>query len=544
VGDQSSELNIAGFLDKASRLFPNQKAIISAKESSFSPRTFKELNDETVRCSTFLHDKKIIKGDKVLLAVRPGYELILIAFSLFRIGAIPIIIDPGMGIKAFLKCIKNTKPDALIGVSMIFLLKFFFKSSFFSIRKNILIKNNHLDQQIKTIHEDKFVSPAACNMKSLAAVVFTSGSTGPPKGVEYTHKMFNAQINHLKNDFQICEGEVDLATLPIFSLFNPALGVTSIIPEMDPRKPALAKSNLIVETIQNFKVSTSFASPVIGDKIFQFCRANKIKLPSMKRIFLAGASPHPKLVEGLSNILPNGKVIVPYGATESLPISSTDHKEISDLYDDTSQGNGSALGKPLNGITIKIMPITQAPFDSEPNYPNELESGKIGEICVSGAVVSEKYFRMPGATLDSKFKINEKIFHRMGDLGYFDHNGILRFLGRKAERFMTKNGILETERCEPIVNSFDEVYRSALIGIGKEKTKRPCLVVELKNQLTQKKTDQLKRDILKKLNEYLPKFEFPYIVFQKSLPVDSRHNAKIHRLSLAKKWTRKLENAL
>ena len=129
--------------------------------------------------------------------------------------------------------------------------------------------------------------------------------------------MFNAQINHLKNDFQICEGEVDLATLPIFSLFNPALGVTSIIPEMNPRKPALAKSNLIVETIQNFKVNTSFASPVIGDKIFQFCRANKIKLPSMKRIFLAGASPHPKLVEGLSNILPNGKVIVPYGATES-----------------------------------------------------------------------------------------------------------------------------------------------------------------------------------------------------------------------------------
>ena len=152
MGDHSSELNIAGYLDKASRLFPNQKAIIPAKESSFSPRTFKDLNNETVRCSTLLHDKKIIKGDKVLLAVRPGYELILIAFSLFRIGAIPIIIDPGMGIKPFLKCIKNTKPDALIGVSMIFLLKLIYKSSFCSIRKNILIKNNHLDQQIKSIH--------------------------------------------------------------------------------------------------------------------------------------------------------------------------------------------------------------------------------------------------------------------------------------------------------------------------------------------------------------------------------------------------------
>ena len=82
---------------------------------------------------------------------------------------------------------------------------------------------------------------------------------------------------------------------------------------------------------------------------------------------------------------------------------------------------------------------------------------------------------MPGATLDSKFKMDKKIFHRMGDLGYFDHNGILRFLGRKAERFMTKNGILETERCEPIVNSFDEVYRSALIGIGKRKNQKTML---------------------------------------------------------------------
>ena len=127
----------------------------------------------------------------------------------------------------------------------------------------------------------------------------------------------------------------------------------------------------------------------------------------------------------------------------------------------------------------------------------------------------------------------------MGDLGYYDENGLLRFMGRKVERVITKDGPLETERCEPLVNAMKNVFRSALIGIGRARIKEPCLVVEL-NRGNTISFKILKENILKELKLHLPEFSFRFVVVEKCLPVDSRHNAKIHRLSLAKKWTKKM----
>lgn len=182
-----------------------------------------------------------------------------------------------------------------------------------------------------------------------------------------------------------------------------------------------------------------------------------------------------------------------------------------------------------------------SPFESGENCPKELKQGEIGEICASGAVVSKKYYRMPGATCDSKFNDGENYYHRMGDLGYYDENGLLRFMGRKVERVITKDGPLETERCEPLVNAMNNIFRSALIGVGSGRIKEPCLVVEV-NEGNTISFEILRENILKELKFHLPKFSFRFVVFEKCLPVDSRHNAKIHRLSLAKKWTKKMGN--
>ena len=75
--------------------------------------------------------------------------------------------------------------------------------------------------------------PAKTSPSELAAIVFTSGSTGKPKGVRYLHSTFNAQVESLRENFGMSEGELDLTTLPVFALFNPALGITSVIPDMN-----------------------------------------------------------------------------------------------------------------------------------------------------------------------------------------------------------------------------------------------------------------------------------------------------------------------
>ncbi|MBT3667385.1 MAG: AMP-binding protein [Opitutae bacterium] len=540
MGDNSPTQNIATHLGIASKISSEQTAIISAKAGAFQTRTFKELHEDVKDCAAYLKSHGISKGDHVLLGVKPGFQLILISFALFFLGAIPIIIDPGMGVRAFLKCIKNTQPSALIGISLMHLIGKFFPNSFKSIENKVLVRSKHFLKEIKQKKERLIPTPSTAVEEDLAAIVFTSGSTGVPKGVSYTHQLFNSQINHLKNNFGIQEGEKDLATLPIFALFNPALGVTSVIPDMNPRKPSLADGKKIVRTIQEFEITTAFASPVIGQKIYTACKSKNLTLPKVKRVFLAGAPSHPSLVEKLSNIISNGTVILPYGATEALPISATNHKDVKILAEDIAKGNGSCLGKPLRGNVVRIMPTTFSPFESGPNCPKEMDKGKVGEICVSGSIVSKEYFKMPGATFDSKFNDGKLNFHRMGDLGYFDSQGFLRFLGRKVERILTPDGPLETERCEPIINAIEGISRSALIGIGLGQTKQPCIVVELSKDVKKNILKSIKKEIHTSLKIRFPEHSFPYVVFEKSLPVDSRHNAKIHRLSLSKRWTKKV----
>jgi acyl-coenzyme A synthetase/AMP-(fatty) acid ligase len=344
MGDNRLEQNIALHLANAAKHSPDQAAIITAKKGQFKPRTFQDLYKDVQSCSSFLKANGISKGDQVLLAVKPGYQLILISFALFFLGAIPIIIDPGMGLSSFLRCIKNTQPSALIGIPLMHIIGKFFPGNFRSIQKKVLIRSNKFLKQIEEHKDEVIENPENSRGNEVAAIVFTSGSTGTPKGVSYTHRLFNSQIHHLKNNFRIQQGEKDLATLPIFALFNPALGVTSVIPDMNPRKPSLADGKNLVQTIQEYEITTAFASPIIGKKIYDTCKPENLTLPNVKRFFLAGAPSHPTLVENLSNIISNGTVILPYGATEALPISASNHNEVKILAKDIAEGNGSCLG--------------------------------------------------------------------------------------------------------------------------------------------------------------------------------------------------------
>ena len=530
--------NVASHLKEASLRLPDQKAILSARDGGFPEKSFLELYQDVQATASFLRSKGFGKGDKTLLFVRSGYELVVLAFSLFFVGAVPIIIDPGMGLKSVLRCIRSTQPSHMVGIPVAHWVSRFFRKPFQSVRNRILVRPQTFFSSALGGHTGKELIPVDSSPDELAAIVFTSGSTGPPKGVCYMNKTFNGQIRMLKENFDMQEGEIDMATLPIFALFNPALGITTVIPDMNPSRPAKASAQSLVETLRAYDVTTAFASPVIGRKIARWCKENKTGLPLMKRFFLAGAPSPPQLVEDLASVMENGKVIIPYGSTEALPISFCDHLDVMGARKGTEQGEGSCLGKPLPGVSIKLFPVSSSPFARD---PKELQDDQVGEICVSGPTVTEEYYRMPGATLDSKFEKESKTYHRMGDLGYFDANGNLRFLGRKAERIETTEGPLETEKCEPIVNAIKGVRRSALIGIGDKNPKEPCIVVEPSKGFRDIESKEvMRRKILGKLKDSWPKHQVELVLFEKSLPVDARHNAKIHRLALAKKWSRKL----
>jgi acyl-CoA synthetase (AMP-forming)/AMP-acid ligase II len=350
--------------------------------------------------------------------------------------------------------------------------------------------------------------------------------------------MFEAQVRLVRDTYGIVPGEVDLPMLPIFALFNPALGMTTIVPEIDPSRPATVDPEKIVRAIQQEKVTNTFGSPTLWRIISRHCLRNNLTLPSVKRVLMAGAPVPPSLFADVQKILPNGTAHSPYGATESLPIASISAAEVlGETAAATAAGRGTCVGRPVKEITVRIIPISDEPVTEI----RELPTGEIGEIVVSGPVVTREYDQLPEATALAKIPnpqsaICNSIWHRLGDAGYLDAAGRLWFCGRKAERVETRSGPLYPAQVEPIFNAHPNVARSALIATGHD-GRRPAIVVEPVSREVVA-TPSLRRKLVRELRELGASHPHTDLIrlayLHPHFPVDVRHNAKIHRLALAR----------
>ncbi len=528
-------LNVAQHLRSRAKTNPQAVAVIDPKDRITI--TFKQLEEKSNGAAHKLSKSKIQKNTKTLIMLKPSVELLVVVFALFKIGAVPIVIDPGMGVINFLKCVRSSRPEALVGSFLAYLMSLIFVSCFRKTNRRFIVFK---DKFLNSISPQESFELAATQPDDLAAILFTSGSTGAPKGVCYTHAIFNAQLSSIRDNYGIQPNEVDLPMLPVFALFNPALGITTIIPDMNPSRPATVDPKKIVDAILKYEVSNSFGSPVLWRKIADYCESYQITLPSLKRVLMAGCSVPTDLLKRYEKILPNGVVHTPYGATEALPISSISNKELFEKNLHLKIGQGTCIGKPLPNCEIKIIKITEELLLKFcPSL--ELKQGEIGEIIVRGSVVTKEYLNLPHANFNSKIYDGSTIWHRMGDLGFIDADGYIWYCGRKIERVETSFGTLFTDCCESIINQHPSVYRSALIGIKKNNEIIPAIVIE-PYQNAWPKSKKAKECLLSEVKELAKKYyitaKIEDFFLHKAFPVDPRHNAKIHRLTLAKYFTK------
>jgi len=485
--------------------------------------SFVELDREVDAWCDRLTRAGVRRGDRTLLMVRQGLPLIAVAFALFKVGAIPVIIDPGMGLRNFLHCVRRSRPRALVGIPPAQVVSRIFFPAFKSVSTRVWVSSSPTARTAPfVIRKSEIVNTTA---SAVAAILFTSGSTGAPKGVCYEHGMFEAQVRLIRETYGIQPGEVDLPMLPIFALFNPALGMTTVVPELDPRRPAAVDPVKIVQAIRQENVTNSFGSPTLWRKIQAHCLAQGISLPSLRRVLCAGAPVPAALWENPARWLPHGTLHSPYGATEALPVSSVSAAEI-----DPGSVRGACVGRPLPEIAVRIVALGSADA-----VLRELPAGEIGEIIVSGPVVTREYDALPLATAAAKITDGEALWHRMGDCGFLDPDGRLWFCGRKAERVTTAGGPLFTEPCEQVFRRHPRVTRCALVGLGHEGAQQPALVVE--TEIRDRQDAHAFAAELRTLARAHPHTAgINLFYFHPDFPVDVRHNAKIHRLTLAR-WT-------
>ena len=500
-----------------------------AGEIDYLSLSFSELDAEVDAWCGRLAARGVRRGDRTLVMVGPGLPLISAAFALFRIGAVPVIIDPGMGLGSFLRCVAHARPRALVGIPFAQLASRLFRGSFRTVAVRVGVSSSKHARLRAYWGRSAPPQSSFASASDLAAILFTSGSTGAPKGVCYEHGMFDAQVRLIRETYGIAPGEVDLPMLPIFALFNPALGMTTVVPEIDPRRPADADPAKIVQAIRQESVTNSFGSPTLWRIVARHCRERGIALPSLRRVLCAGAPVPAALWTEARSFLPNGRLHSPYGATEALPVSSISEDEI------VPGTRGAPIGRPVLEIGVKIVAIADGPIPSLADA-RELPAGEIGEIVVRGPVVTREYDDLPEATRHAKIRESAApagpFWHRMGDCGYFDPAGGLWFCGRVAERVETESGPMYTEPCEQIFHRHPRAARCALIGLGERGRQIPALVAETRVRNAAEAV-ALAQELGRAARADPQTAAIARFYFRPHFPVDVRHNAKIHRLALA-----------
>jgi olefin beta-lactone synthetase len=542
--ENNSIFNISSHLREMAALHPHQRAVVVPKARdkdgrvAYTHLTFSQLENESDRMAFGLNSIGITRGTRTILMVKPGIEFFILTFSLFKVGAVPVVVDPGMGIRRMLGCLKQSMPEAFIGIPKAHALRIFCPKYFQTVKTSVTVGRRwfwggHSFNSIRHIGKDPFPI-AQTRYKEAAAILFTTGSTGPAKGAIYSHKTFDAQIRQLKSCFNIGENEIDLPTFPLFALFDPALGMTAVIPDMDPTRPAFVNPKKIIEAIENQGVTNMFASPALLNRVGRFGQENKVRLPSLKRVVSAGAPVAPANIEQfLTMLCDEAQIYTPYGATEAVPVAVIGSREIlSETAMRSEKGHGLCVGRPLDGVEVNIIRIDDGPIKQ---WSDDLlvDDGDIGEIVVRGNLVSPRYFKLPRQNALSKIIKGKTVYHRMGDLGWRDNKGRIWFCGRKSHRVSTANGTLFTIPCEAIFNTHPCVARSALVGVGNPPEQKPVICIELDKRQKGTSINELEQELIQLAKGNFLTENIDTILFHRGFPVDIRHNSKIFREQLS-----------
>jgi olefin beta-lactone synthetase len=547
AGKPTAENNIAAHLPRQAVERPYARSVVVPRDRgsdgkvAYAHLTFEQLDALADRYAHALVKDGIQRGDRVLILVKPGFDLIACIFAVFKAGAVAVFIDPGMGLGGLVDCVAAIEPRGFIGVSKAHAaFSVLGRRALRSVTTRLCVGGGMgwgaLCVDGRPSPDDAAFPVVPMRPSDPAAVLFTSGSTGPAKGVVYEHGMFQAQVRMLRDVYGIEPGEVDLPGLPVFALFSVALGTTAVFPDMDPTRPARVDPTLFVESIQDHGVTYSFGSPTIWGRVSRYCAAQQIQLPSLRRVLMAGCAVPPAVHERLETILSgDADTHTPYGATEALPVASASGRDLKETFAATREGAGTCVGRPLPDVQVRIIAIDDEPIEAW-SGATALGIGERGEIVVTGPTVTKEYCERPEATRAAKIKAEDgTLWHRMGDMGYLDPEGRLWFLGRKTQRVVTSEGTLYPAACEAIFNEHPHVLRSALVGLGERGSQTAAIVVEPEPDAfpTSNSLATFTAEVLALGAKHTHTAGIQRVLFHRGFPVDVRHNAKIRRGELA-----------
>jgi acyl-CoA synthetase (AMP-forming)/AMP-acid ligase II len=541
-------VNVGSRLSATAAIDPDGLAVVepagrdAAGKRRYRQVTFRQLDDDSNLLADGLRGLGVTPGTRLALLVRPSIDFISLVFAMFKAGVVTVLIDPGMGRKNLIRCLEEAEPEGFVAIPLVHAVRTLLRRRFPKSRHNVTVGRRWFWggatlPQLRRRQLSPGFQPAATQADDPAAIIFTTGSTGPPKGVLYRHGNFDRQVDELREFYQIQPGERDLPGFPLFALFNCALRVATVIPDMDPTRPAEVNPENIIEAIRDWNITQAFGSPALWNVVGRYCEQHRVVLPTLRRVLSAGAPVPPHVLRRMkAAIHSDGDIHTPYGATEALPVASISATEVlGQTAAHSQQGAGTCVGRRFPGMRWKVIRIDDAPIATL-DAAHELPPGEIGELIVQGPVVTREYVTRREANAWHKIQDGDSFWHRMGDVGYLDEHDRFWFCGRKSQRVLAAGGPMYTIPCEAIFNQHPRVYRSALVGVGPADQQRPVIVVEPwpdRRPTSDSEREQFLTELRALAQSYGHTQPIQDVLIHPALPVDIRHNAKIFREKLA-----------
>ncbi len=527
-------VNISSFLQQHAGTQPFKRAVVYPEGRDTNDRlaytqlTFRQLDQESDCMASGLGDVGVTHCTRVVLVVKPGLVFFSLIYALFKQGAIPILVDPAMGLKGILECLKLAKPDVFIGLPQIHLLRIIFPGYFKTVKTHITIgqrlflKSFSLNQLLK-VPWKRHVIPEPYE-DDAALLIYTKDSKGQTKGAAYSYGNLVSQAREITSHFNITEHDINLSTIPLFSILYPALGVTAIVPVIDKAGKKSSDSWENIETLIDQGVTSLVLAPAHLHQTAQYIKENKISVSSLKRVISVGEPLNPSQIEHIaSHLSEDAEVHALYCTGDAAPITWIDNKEIhEDTKELSEKGFGNCIGRPVVKNNVNLIKITDDPIEQ---WSEDLvvSRGDTGEIVVKLGLVSDNECSIPEQNTLDKIHEADNVWLRTGDLGWMDKGDRIWYCGKKHQRIITQNATLFTIPCETIFNTHKSVSQSTIVGVGPIGGKKPVICVELEKENMLSK-EEIEEELLALAKKYIITKHIDTVLFPISMPMHNEHS--------------------
>ncbi|GMQ99106.1 MAG: alpha/beta fold hydrolase [Acidimicrobiia bacterium] len=493
--------------------------------------SFRELAQQVSALASGLADIGVSRGDRIALLVPPSIDLAVALYGTWRAGATVVLVDAGLGVRGISRALKSANPDYIVGVTKALAVARTMRWPGVRISTSTLSEAQQRALGIEHSLEELLVNGADLPVRAeptaddIAAVAFTSGSTGPAKGVVYRHHQVQAQRDALIDLYDIQPSDRLVAAFGPFALFGPGIGITSVVPEMKVTSPGSLTATALADAARAIDATMVFGSPAAFRNVTatagSLAPRDREALFGVRLMLAAGAPVDAEILRAAHAVMPNAEPHTPYGMTEMLPVADISLEGI----DEAGSGLGVCVGYPLDGVDVTIDPLDGG---GEPSGDSTTAAGVAGEVCVRGPHMRDGYDKL---WFTQHTASQPPGWHRTGDVGHFDSDGRLWIEGRVGHVISTMYGPVTPIGLEHAINSLDGVELSAIVGVGPRGTQQVVAVI-VQSQRTRKPSIVSER-VADNVRSAIPDVDVAAVLSVPGLPVDKRHNSKIDRTRIA-----------